>query len=587
MLRTLRKISTKKPLALIIFVIVIFQVLLIFQGFDVCDEGFSLTFYQQFFNDASSVEYNFVYYLSGLVGGLWYKLFPDGGIIAFRVLTVLVNTLTFYLAFKLLHKYLGFWQTVIGLFMVLFVNDFGFLAFYHNHLTSLLAVISITALFYGVFKTKNWLLVVAGVIVGINVMTRLINLSMLALILAIVYYGYLSRYKIRLVLGQMALFLMGFALGIFLNVLLLSALGHTNTMYLALESVMHLGVKDDSGHNLKTLLLTYFFQWLHVLLLALAVVSTIILSLWLIQRRSVGQWLLYPILIVFLAYLIRFEGLFFINSLGLVGTVWMLLAFNRKRHVKLLALLALIMLVVLPMGSGGGLKSSDNIALWLALPFFVYFVLNVLQNRSYKTPLWGFQSEVGSTNNYAVTMLNVFIAVFSLVKTYSVANQAYFDPGSRFDKTYQVQNPLANHVYTTQSRAEIVNTLLDNLENYVSEDDYVLLYDNIPMVHFLTKTRPYMYNPWVWIYDGATFADKLKKAETKIDGLPIVVQQKFTTFGKFSEPRDDYMREDKINDNLFNEGRTKAMNAFLKRHHYHIVWSNPYFNIYQADSKTL
>ncbi|MGB0280411.1 MAG: hypothetical protein ACPGAA_06470, partial [Flavobacteriaceae bacterium] len=49
------------------------QVLIAIQGFDVCDEGSKLTFFQQFFNDIGSVRYNFVHYVTGVVGGLWYN----------------------------------------------------------------------------------------------------------------------------------------------------------------------------------------------------------------------------------------------------------------------------------------------------------------------------------------------------------------------------------------------------------------------------------------------------------------------------------------------------------------------------------
>ena len=52
------------------------QLIFIFQGIDFLDEGFTATFYQQFFNDPSSVEYNFMFWLSGLIGGTFTYLFP-------------------------------------------------------------------------------------------------------------------------------------------------------------------------------------------------------------------------------------------------------------------------------------------------------------------------------------------------------------------------------------------------------------------------------------------------------------------------------------------------------------------------------
>jgi hypothetical protein len=92
-----------------------------------------------------------------------------------------------------------------------------------------------------------------------------------------------------------------------------------------------------------------------------------------------------------------------------------------------------------------------------------------------------------------------------------------------------------------------------------------------------------MYNPWVWIYDQYSFEIQMERAEKEISVLPVVIQQKFTTFLKFSEPISDYMSENKVNNNEYNRGRTIAMNKFLKKHDYIIVWSNGYFNIYKPN----
>jgi len=102
------------------------------------------------------------------------------------------------------------------------------------------------------------------------------------------------------------------------------------------------------------------------------------------------------------------------------------------------------------------------------------------------------------------------------------------------------------------------------------------------MIHFLTETKPYMYNPWVWIYDSYSFENKIRRAEKELPVLPIVVQQKFKTIQEFSEPMTDYMDERKEETNEYNKGRTISMNDFLERNEYEIVWSNAYFNIYKS-----
>ena len=61
----------------------------------------------------------------------------------------------FIISYKILKHHIGKYQALIGLSMVLFVNDFGYLVFYHNHLTQFLAVLSIYFLFKGLKKVRQ------------------------------------------------------------------------------------------------------------------------------------------------------------------------------------------------------------------------------------------------------------------------------------------------------------------------------------------------------------------------------------------------------------------------------------------------
>lgn len=79
---------------------VFYQILFIFQGLDLSDEGFYATFYQQIFNDPQSVAFNFMYWLTGILGGAWYYLFPHLGLLGFRILGVIVTSATLILTYR-------------------------------------------------------------------------------------------------------------------------------------------------------------------------------------------------------------------------------------------------------------------------------------------------------------------------------------------------------------------------------------------------------------------------------------------------------------------------------------------------------
>ena len=259
------KISEKNLFYYTVIIIVLIQALISFQGFDVCDEGFSLTFYQQFYRHPENVEYNFVYWLSGLIGGLWYNLFPKGGILWFRILAIVFNTSTFILGYKILKPYLGNLCTLVGLAMALFVNNYGYLVFYHNPLTALMALIAIYFLLKGMKTGKTLFMVLSGIVVGLSVFARIPNITLVLLMLILPLWAYLQKRLLKEFIKPVLSFVFGIAIGWILVFLLLLALGQLEIMEKALGSLVELGRVENSGHNSGHLLNVYVSQQIKVI----------------------------------------------------------------------------------------------------------------------------------------------------------------------------------------------------------------------------------------------------------------------------------------------------------------------------------
>lgn len=570
-----------------ILIIVVIQVILMFQGFDVCDDGFVLTSYQQIFNSPSSVEYNFVYWLSSIIGGLWYKLYEDGGILWFRVLAVIVNTSTFIIAYKTLKPFMNKRLVLIGLAMVLFANNYGFLTFYHNHITAFLAVLSMYLLFIGLTKQKSWAIVLSGFIIAINVFSRIPNITLFVFILAIPFVGYLNNQPFSKSIRPLLQFLLGSAIGFVAIYLVLSSLNQLEIMKNALFSLVDLGKTEGSTHNVSDMLIMYIHNYLNLIIKSIEVIALIVLilgSMLFVKASKFIKYIIYGLGFISVILFFKVSDIYTIYAMSFIGTLGVLVIKQKSYEIKLIAFLALLMLLFLPLGSGGGISSSGYMCIWLATPLFFHLLTQFENfNINYKTNHETVKIVISANmlrNTVIVLVLSYFIA-----KAYNVSNEAYFDEGSRFNKTFVINNKLANGIYTTQQRAEIINDLLVNLDEYVEPDDYLFAYDNIPMVHFLTETKPYMYNPWVWIYDGHSFEKNIARAEKEIGVLPIIVQQKFDTVGSFSQPITNYMSESQDTSVFFDKRRVVAMNAFIKRNNYEIVWSNPYFNIYKSNKK--
>ncbi|WP_458629086.1 glycosyltransferase family 39 protein [Winogradskyella sp. PC D3.3] len=584
--KKLLTIYKNHTLSITVVFITVVMLLLSFQGFDVVDEGWYMTFYQQFFNHPETVEYNFVFYLTGIIGGIWYELFPHGGIWSFRVLALLCIVLTFVFAYRILIQYMSKTWAIIGLLMVLFVNDFGYVAFYYNQLSSLFAVLTIFFLLKGLVKNNIVFIMIAGSLTAINVFSRLPNLTLFAFSLVFpLQLLWNKSLGIKFMFKQASAYGIGALLGFSIMYVILLCLGHLDIMQNSILAILDKGQNTGSNHNFSKLLSVYFKEYYLLLkvFLKILIASVILISTQkLLFRHNVGKYLWYAIGVLMFVFVFRNNAIYALYALSLFGCLSLLRGKTVKSNYKLLSLLALIMMLFLPLGSDGGIHNVGYVCIWLALPLFFY-VINQTDVLSFVWLNKQIMSNVFFNKSILQYVLPLMVVGFFTVKVYKISNESYFDLGSRFNKVYAIDNKLAKGIYTTKERAKIVNELLPELEKFVKKDDYLLAYDNIPMVNFLTQTQPYMYISWVWVYDGEMFKKQLERAEAEIGVLPIVVQQKFETIGQFSTPDPYYMSEHKVENYRYNRNRVKAMNDFLDRNNYSISWSNAYFNIYQPN----
>ena len=479
-----KAISGKGLLKPVLVFVILVQLLLSFQGFDVCEDGFALTFYQQFFNDPSSVEYNFVYWLSGLVGGLWYEIYPKGGVLWFKILAIIINTSTFALSYHILKPYIKPIYLLISLMMVLFLNDFGFLVFYNNHLTAFLAVLSVFFLHRGLTNKSLMFIALSAFIVGLNVFTRLPNLSQLALVICIPFWGYYKSVPFWEVTKQVLAFLGMFILGLCFVFFLLAILGQVDIMESALNSVFNLGVANDSGHNISTLFKAYVYNYIKLskyIIGLIGYIGLIFLISNALKKLTLVQYALKFISLILFMIWISKAGIHGIYGIGYIGIFSIILLNKCNKELKILALMAFVLQFLLPFGSGGGLRSIGYMSIWLSFPLILLVIDTI------KQVIPNFRYAFTQKENWLrdVRYLSIlFFVAFILVKTHNISQNAYFDIGPRWDKTYAINNDLANYVYTTKRRANIINEALINLKRFVKPNDYLLAYDKIPMFHF-------------------------------------------------------------------------------------------------------
>ncbi len=104
-------------------------------------------------------------------------------------------------------------------------------------------------------------------------------------------------------------------------------------------------------------------------------------------------------------------------------------------------------------------------------------------------------------------------------------------------------------------------------------------------LHYLTRTKPYLYNPWPWTYDADNMERQFLRAEKERDTLPVVIREKGVLPGSlWLEEAAGWNREDLPDTYSYKSKKIALINQFLKKHDYKLVWENHVFQIWLPDS---
>ncbi len=514
------------------------------QGFCMADEGWSLTGYQQIFGgEPESVRYIFLFYNALCVGGLWEQLFGSWGIYGFRLLGVLFICASWLVVYSTLRTYFNRWALFVGILLVISCHDYGVMVFDHSSITVFLSLLSAMFVVRAIEQDRMLFACLAGIVIGVNIFSRIPNVSQAGLLLIFCIpfnrTGTFGNRMVRMLSG----FIIGLFIGILTVVLLMMALGHADIFISNLEAGFSAASSADSSHNIGTLISVYVSQYIQV-------------------AKNMIRVLLPPLL------LFSFDNLMFLYAFS---TLMLLSPFflGRLSRYRLPALISLVMLYTLPLGSDFGINNMGENAVWLAAPAAVGIGAELSSRCS------------GLLRLYIRLSATAFCAIFMVMNGIHIAHNAYFDPGSRTVKTHRISHPLAT-TYTTAAYASSTDSILSALQRYVDHGDYLLCFQSRPMLHYLTRTRPYMYNPWPWSYDSDMMAGSLHMAERRTamrhEPWPVIVREK-TQIIDFTQPDPDWDSTHAADNFAHKNAKVQLIHHFIARHKYHIVWENSQYQI--------
>lgn len=552
-----RRWASKHParaVAVLLVVLTLYHAFFALYGLDFSDEGFYMTFYAHVFNHPDAVEYNYMYYLTGLLGGAVHALIPWAGLLGLRWAGVLVMMCAAWVCWLLLRRHVPAGVLFAGLALVIA----GYLnrpyALGNAMCTALFYAVAFALLYRGIVSKKWYWLALAGAVCGLNAFVRIPNVLTVGLVLVIVIagcYGLLSR---RQVVTGSAAFVAGMVLGVLGVLALQVSLGHSAPFVRNMTQLFGIFNVADNTASHSTVSLLRVPALLIVDVGKRLLLFAAMLWLWRTAQRRLDRsavlWALAVVLAVGCFALVwRTLPVHLLWCLSVVGGV-MLLRTSSDVVGKLLVWMGFFMLLVFPLGSDTFNNQGTLIAL-VATP------LGVMGFRRLPESKW-----------VLPMLLVAFVARMLL-------GGSFTDGGTFLSKSGVVDSPRLTAIHTQPARAAAINAGLRALRGHVCPGDTLMVWGDSPMLNYLTATFPYHGNSWPGLLNEPMLRNYLQ------GGRPKILVQKYRN-GDYWDDR-PYKNIDRpgVDATFASNAKLIAVHDFMVAHHYRCTVETCHYALFE------
>ena len=578
--------------------LVIYPILFMFQGLDFTDQGYWLVGYQRIFSDPQSVESMMSTWLSLVLGGLIDN--AGFGVISFRIAFIVVIWISTWITYKLLKDFFKSEEILFPLFVTLvYITKWGVNWISYNDLSALFYLAASFALWRGMRLNNIRWVFLAGLILGAGVYLRIPNLVGLALATTILFAGYIYKWAFKNTFKYIIFFFFGFGFGLLAIFFIISILGHQHFFLNSLYVLKNQAGQAEYHHSSAMLMNMLFHD--HMKAFKCAIIFVVILLLVDFVKRNKFLIKIYqksasPIIVTFGYIIISIALAFYLEhgmrySYAIPGICYAVLTLGivqdykaEKRLHTLIYFIALILLFILPLGSGNGIGNAIY-GSWLALPLVLLILkgqVNLLVlTRKLSVPREKSTTKILHTYDdlnaqplawLRTSGLSMVLMLAILSFSIYLAYMPYRDSTKRLSLRYNVNSPLLSGILTSKARSNVINELLDQLKGIVKPGDQLLALTDMPILHYLTQTRPYLSSSWTRIIDKEQFAFELINVPKNGMALPVMVRSK----GSVSNSEWPTLH---IDSGYFVENES-AIQKFIITFGYRKYWENQWFEIW-------
>lgn len=503
---------------LCVALVIAFPLVQAFRGVDLTDTGFLLTNQAWVFRDPQAVSYWFHLWLPNFLGGVVLAAAGPVGLFASKLAAAL---LFWGLVWAVLRLYGGevprHWL-LVGLAAGMgfdFINKINIV--HYNNLSVLFFGWAAYFLVEGTVQRRVGPFLFAGVFLGLNLFVRLPNLLGLGLILVPVLLGHRLRWR------DFGAYVVGGVVAVGSVVLVMLLAGHLRPYLDSVKALVGAGGDPDSQYGVADLLRRPLRETFWALVAGAATLVLLGVLGWVVDRvRSrlpvspvFAQMVLAASLgVVFLALAPDYRAAaLLVAGVGYWVAVFLLF---RGRYLPARARMALVLGAVVVFLLSWGSDTRIAVSTY-AFPM-VLAGLPILGLAGARAPT-GTDSSV---NRAVVVGLGLFLGAVMVYGTVKMGATVYRD--SAWGST-ALSLEGVGPVLTTSQRARALETMVGRVTNLTQPGDEVLMVDSLPLVHYLTKTRPYLRNPWPALYTPTEFRSILnERAEEALPSLVVIAK---------------------------------------------------------------
>lgn len=578
--------------------LLLFPLLKINQGVDLTDTPYSLGNYR-FFTQTQGV-WVLSTFLSNVAGFLLTKLPMGDTMLGMKLYTSL------FISFMALFSY-RFFKTKMPSWLA-FLGEAAAIGFcwcptgiLYNYMTYLFFLMGAVFLFRGLAGSRPACLFLAGICLGLNVSVRVPNVLEAALIVAVWYYGAKKKKSFEAIAKETGLCVGGFLSAQAVMFLVISALygiGAYGEMISGLFGMAGSASDYTLGEMLLSILSAYGkgFKWM--LYMILCILPGI--PFFMIQKEKLPllRKIVYCVCIAFLFVVLGKWGMYNFKYfqkesglqwgvifllLSLLICVWMLATRMLDDEWKLIGCIALVIILITPLGS--------NNYVWPALNN-LFFTAPVTFWMIYRFVRWG-RTYLDSTEKvtlFPVKAMTFAMAVMFFIQSIGLGFFYVFKDGETGEKRNMkiTENAVLEGMYTTALNAET----LDEISGFMTENEAeyagkeLILYGDIPGLSYYLDKAPAIFTSWPDL-DTNSF-DRLSEEllavsrqlkEGAMERPLVIITPQLAAYKQQDEAAMEWFGTDK--QVCEEDNKLKAIIAFMEENDYTQAFANEAFVIYE------